>query len=404
MSTFPAQSLIFVSLENWDEIWRRNQFICAGLSRRYPALKILFVGVARDASHALRRGRLGAVCAALHDDQTWTVPEYSNVSVTRPLKLWPNSLDFGRRCNEAIMRSHVSRVAAQLQLQAPVLWLNPHDALHMAGRMDESALIYDITDDWTHLTQSPKVAALIARQDAELCRRADAVIVCSQQLFDSKRELASNLHLIANGVDAAHYAGVLDESSALPAAAAAWPRPVFGYTGTIHPDRVDVDLLEAVARGLTSGVIVLIGPNYLEPPEQARLEQTGRVIFQAPVSYRELPAYMRAFDVCITPHRVTPFTESLNPIKLWEYLAAGKPMVATPVAGFRDFPHLVHLAGDASTFLEALETALQEDSARGAQRQAEAQRHSWQSRLDAIESVIEQCFARRLRAVESHTE
>jgi glycosyltransferase involved in cell wall biosynthesis len=97
---------------------------------------------------------------------------------------------------------------------------------------------------------------------------------------------------------------------------------------------------------------------------------------------------MRAFDVCIVPHRVTPFTESLNPIKLWEYLAAGKPIVSTDVAGFRDYPQFVRIASDAPSFLQAVQAALTEDPSLPQARRAEAQHHSWNSRLDAVEQVI----------------
>ena len=110
----------------------------------------------------------------------------------------------------------------RLGLRNPVLWLNPHDAVHLAGRLDERAVIYDITDDWSELTQSAALRQLTIAQDAELCRRADAVIVCSEKLLEKKRPLARNLHLVPNGVDAAHYARVLDATGPLPPEAAAW--------------------------------------------------------------------------------------------------------------------------------------------------------------------------------------
>ena len=100
---------------------------------------------------------------------------------------------------------------------------------------------------------------------------------------------------------------------------------------------------------------------------------------------------MRAFDVCITPHRRTAFTESLNPIKLWEYLAAGKPIVATDVAGFRDYPQFVRLASDAGSFGQAVEEALREENTRGEARRAESRRHSWQARLDQVVDVLLSC-------------
>lgn len=388
--SFP--DIIFVSLENWDEIWRRNQFLCAGFARRHPESRVLFVGPARNISHAIRRGNFKEIFIGLFKAESRAVPEYSNITLTQPLKLFPNSLSLGRCVNEVLMRRHVRRVAKRLQIQNSLLWLNPHDAVHMTGKMKEAAVIYDITDDWSQITQSPKLKFLTIRQDAELCRRADAVIVCSQQLLELKKPLSSNLHLIPNGVDAQHYAGVLDRSQALPEAAARWSKPVLGYTGTIHPDRVDVPLLEEIAKQLQSGTLVLIGPNHIEATEKQRFAHTGRVVFKDAIPYCQIPAYMRAFDVCITPHRISAFTESLNPIKLWEYLASGKPVVSTPVAGFRDFPDLVYLADDASTFIAAIEKALNEDASRCELRMKEAARHSWESRLNDVEAVIRDCL------------
>ena len=383
--------LIFVSMEDWDDIWRRNQFVCAGFARRFPDQKILFVGLARDVSNRLRRLKF----AELRGEATRTVPDYPNITVTRPLKFLPNSLTIGRRINDRMFRAHVRKVAARLGMKQPVLWLNPHSAVHMAGRMGERAVIYDITDDWISLTQSEALTRLTTQQDALLCKQADAVIVCSQKLFDLKKDLARNLHLIPNGVDAEHYSCVVDGTGPLPKETQAWTKPVLGYTGTIHPDRVDLPLIEEIAKKLTSGSIALIGPSHVSEEWRERLAKLGNVYFTGPVPYARLPQMMRAFDICITPHRVTPFTESLNPIKLWEYLAAGKPILSTDVAGFRDYPQFVRIVSNAEEFVTAIHDALHEAPDKQAERRRESLRHSWEARLDAIMEVIESSFAQR---------
>lgn len=385
-----APDIIFVSLENWDDVWRRNQFLCAAYARRYPDAKILFVGLPRDLSGLARRGRF----AEMRRPADWSPPGLPNITVTVPPKLLPNTLRAGRRLNEALMRSHVRGAARRLGLQGPLLWLNPHSAFHMAGQIGQNAVIYDITDDWISLTQAPWLVDLIRAQDAALCARADAVIVCSQKLYEMKQGMTTRLALIPNGVEAGHYAAVLDSSLPLPAEAQQWPRPVFGYTGTLHPDRVDVPLITGLARGLLSGSLALVGPDYLRPEDHAALGALPNVFLTGPKPYAQLPEYMRAFDVCITPHLVTPFTESLNPIKLWEYLAAGKPIVSTNVAGFRDYPQFVSIAADADEFIALSQDALTEDPAFGKARQAEAKRHSWDARLDAVEDVITACLSR----------
>jgi glycosyltransferase involved in cell wall biosynthesis len=383
--------IIFVSMENWDDIWRRNQFVCREISGRWPQIKILFVGLARDVSNDIRRGRLNA----FHKEATWCVPELPNVTVTRPLKLLPNTLSASRKVNEAMVRRYVRRVARDLGMREVVLWLNPHSAVHMAGRMGECGVIYDITDDWILPTQPDAQRDLVRRQDAELCRRADSVIVCSQRLFELKCEMARDLHLVPNGVDADHYRRGVDSGGELPEMAKAWAGPVLGYTGTIHPDRVDVELVEAVARKMRGGSVVLVGPNMLPGDQSERLRKCGNVFLPGPVPYAEIPNIMRAFDVCITPHRVTAFTESLNPIKLWEYLAAGKPIVSTDVAGFRDYPQFVRIASGADEFLAAAEAGMREGPHLRPARRAEARRHSWAGRVDQISAVLETCGAKR---------
>ena len=477
----PMCLLIFVSLENWDDIWRRNQFVCAELARRYPDMRILFVCPPRDVSNAIRTRRLGS----LRGSNNWHPEGFPNITVTKPLKLLPSTLAVGRWINDFMARVHVRRAAlrfndqrsmttdhgsritdqrwrevADYRLQGTggdeklvparrdrsekleegdtggstteakevteaenpectantdctnnsnsylltpnssphrsvVLWLNPQDAVHMVGRMGESRVIYDITDDWTQFTHFTQRKALLERtmaEDAELCRRADAVIVCSRSLYESRKALSRNIHLVPNGVDAAHYRCVLDDHTPLPEACRNWCPPVFGYTGSIHADRVDVKLVEAMTVAMTAkklpGTLVLIGPVMLPADDRKRLEATGRVIFTGPMAYRDLPQYMRAFDVCIVPHCMTAFVESLNPIKLWEYLAAGKPIVSTDVAGFRDYPQFVRIARTAEDFLAQCQAALAEGTEKSDLRRAEAGKHSWHSRVDEIVAVI----------------
>jgi teichuronic acid biosynthesis glycosyltransferase TuaH len=377
--------IIFVSMEDWDEVWRRNQFVCAELARRHTGIKILFVGLPRNLTNDLRRCQLRSVLKP----GMWTVPGMENVVVMHPWKVLPHTLAWGRRGNERLMRRQVRSAAQKLGMRRAILWLNPHHAVHMAGRMGECGVVYDVTDDWITLTQKSWLKDLTVRQDAELCRKADAVIVCSQRLLEMKRPLAGQVHLIANGVDAEHYRAVLEDYAPLPDAARNWKPPVLGYTGTLHTDRIDVDLLETVARKLPHASIVLIGPNHLARGDLSRLRACGNIFLTGEVSYRLLPQYMRGFDVCITPHRMSEFTESLNPIKLWEYLAAGKPIVATDVAGFRDYRQLIRIARGADEFVAAIHQALGEGNALSQARRDEAARHSWRARVDQIEVILE---------------
>lgn len=375
--------LIFVSLEDWDDVWRRNQFLCAELARRFPSMKILFVGLPIDVSNAIKRGRV----RALFRERIGSPPGLPGIRLAHPLKLAPQSLSVGSALNDVMFRAHVRRAARRMGLRRPLLWLNPHSAVHLAGRMGESGVVYDITDDWTLADFPERDLQRIRAQDRALCRRADLTIVCSEALAQSRMARSRRLLLLPNGVNVEHYRTV--------GAAPAERRdraPVLGYTGTLHPGRIDVALLEAVARRFADGSIVLIGPNHLPPGDTRRLEALGNVRLTGPAPYERLPGLMSAFDVCIVPHLETAFTESLNPIKLWEYLAAGKPIVSTRVAGFRDYPGLVRLASDADGFADACRAAAAErDPARVAERRAEAARHTWAARVDRLLQELAAC-------------
>ena len=282
-------------------------------------------------------------------------------------------------------------------IRHPILYINPHNAAHMAGHMGEAAVIYDIGDDWISMDQPQWLRQRAIAQDATLCRKADAVIVVSQQLFDLKRSLAANLHLIPNGVDTKKF-DAIETQAKLPTHGMQWPKPVLGYLGTAHSGRIDVPLVENLARRLTGGSIVFLGPEMLSVEEKKSLAATGRVIFAGVVEHSDVPSYTRQFDVCITPHQINPFTESNNPLKLWEYLACGKPIVSTSIAGFRDYPQFVRLADNVDEFYAAVQDALREAPALGEARRSEARHHSWDARLNAIEAVIEDCLSRTMTA------
>lgn len=382
--------LIFVSDEEWDEIWRRNQFLCVGLCQRSPELRILFVARATNYPRlifaALRQRSLAVLRQARQEAKTQQLSDYPQVFVARVPKPAFDAWPLTRKVNQWVARRHLKKEAARLGFKKYLLWLNRHDAHHMAGQMGERASIYDITDDWTEFG-SPRERQLTIEQDGDLCRRADLTIVCSQSLYDTRKDRSRAILHLPNGVQLEHYQNLAQHAAIAPS----YPGPVFGYTGTLHPERVDASLLEALAREYPGGSVVLVGPNHFDTATCERLTKLSNVHFIGAVPYSQIPRYMAAFDVCIVPHLETPFTQSLNPLKLWEYLACGKPVASTNVAGFQDYAQLCHIGSGTDGFLQACRAALgeTEDRERATQRQAAATGHSWDARLDTLLTALE---------------
>jgi glycosyltransferase involved in cell wall biosynthesis len=380
------RDLVFVSLERWDRVWRRNQFLCAQWLRRFPRMRLLFVEPPRDLSHAVRTGRFATLKSPADD----RVPDFPGLSLFRPLKVCPNTLGAGRVANALLLRFQIRAAMQRAGLRNPILWINDHFAGHLAGTLCERGVVYDITDDWCHFPSASAGERLrIEQADRHLCAKANVVVVCSEALEKSRRPLSRRLIRIPNGVDPQHYALCRTQNS-FGKRGGRLAGPVFGYAGTLHGDRLDLELISRLAREFPLGKVVLCGPDFLSAAEREKLASHSNVEVRPAVAYAKVPRVISEWDVCIVPHKKTPFTESLNPIKLWEYLASGKPIAGTPVAGFRDYPHLCHLGEGVEGFLGACRRALNEEAWLPAERVRAVEGHSWEARAEDALDVFRQ--------------
>ncbi|MEG3614413.1 glycosyltransferase [Isoptericola haloaureus] len=317
--------VVLVSLEAWDAVWRRNQYLVAEMLRADPALRFLVVEPAADPLFALRRGRAPRTGRGLRPAPAVDGVAAGRLWLYQPTKPLPRRLD--HRADERLARATV-RAARRLGM-SPVLWVNDPAAATLLRDSGWPAL-YDVTDDWLAAERTAAEHGRLVRDEGVLLERCAEVVVCSPGLAATKGA-ARPVTLISNAVDVGRYRAPHARPEDLPES------PVALYLGTVHPDRFDVGLLEATARAVHGhGSVVLVGPVVdVAREDRARLEEIGVQLLGAR-DWRSVPAYLQHADVLIVPHVVDAFTDSLDPIKLYEYLAAGRPVVSTPVAGFRD--------------------------------------------------------------------
>lgn len=247
-------------------------------------------------------------------------------------------------------------------------------------------MIYDITDDWAQSTLPRRVLNRLIDDDRWLLENSNDVIVCSPSLQEAKAGRCKRLWLIRNGIDTDRY---LPENLAkLPIPSdITFGAPVAGYVGTLHEDRLDVPLLKDTAERLPNVHFVLLGPNALSAESMKLLSAQPNCHVLGGRPHESIPAYFGGIDVCITPHRVTPFTESLDPLKLYEYMATGKPIVSTPCAGFRELGNMIEIANSPQEFASAISKVLAKPSD-GTTRIHWASKESWENRFDEIEAIL----------------
>ena len=338
-----TECIVVCSLEAWDDVWRRNQFLVRELTARPDVrTRVLFVEPPNDVVHNLRgKQPLGVLRPELR-----TVPALPGVVLFQPVKWLPRVL--GGFADQSLLRQ-VRRATTEAGFDQPTLWVN--DSAYVGFAEDVTwPVLYDITDDWTREQVSRRERTRRLDRERRLLARAGAVVVCSPELAVDRGHTRP-VALIPNAVDTDHFQRPRQRPDDLPGG------PTAVYVGSIQRERFDTGLVADLARRLPHLQIVLIGPASLTGDEQQVLDAFTNVHLFGPRPYQDVPAYLQHADVVIVPHVVTPFTESLDPIKAYECLATGRPTVSTPVAGFRDLPAPIVVA-DALHFVDAVRESI----------------------------------------------
>lgn len=314
----------------------------------------------------------------------------------------------GRRTAQ-LRRRRWQQVLAQWGDNRPILWLFRPGMLPYVDQFDARLVIYHVVDEYS--AYPGLTAAQAARQrelDAALTRRADLVFCTAQSLANARQRLNPRTYYLPNAVD--YLAFQAARSALLPhrdsiadivrvvgtTRRASKERPILGFVGGINA-KLDVDLLAQVATARQDWLLVLVGPlGYgLDEGGLTRLRSLGNVYLAEPVAPELVPATIDALDVCLIPYRLNEQTRHVNPLKLYEYLAAGKPVVATPLPELAQFPGLVRLSGDAAGFEAAIQASLAEvgDPLAQATRRAFAAANTWDQRVARMETLIEEALS-----------
>lgn len=254
----------------------------------------------------------------------------------------------------------------------------------VAGQLGESELIYYCVDEYTAFTG---VSNGLRAIEEDLFRRAGLVIVSAKKLYDSKKHLNRNTHIIRHGTDWEHFRKAIDGNLPAPTDIADLPRPVIGFHGLLA-DWVDYELIKKVARHFSDGSVVLIGKVAVDAEEKITiLGGLPNVHLLGRKPYADLPAYCKAFDVALNPFEINALTLAANPLKVREYLAAGLPVVSTDIPEVRVLDDCL-VGIDHNDFVAKIVCALAGSKPR--EEISDAIRHeSWDAKVDELRELIE---------------
>jgi glycosyltransferase involved in cell wall biosynthesis len=380
---------------DWDHlVWTNRQHVMYRLPKLDPTVRVLYVSSPRF----VLVGKLGLPSRVRRRqypdgqrvDGLWTQRIGDRLWILQPLLPVPNRLC--RRVTPvlldrwllAVVRSTMRR----LGFARPVLWTYTPLAAPLVGHLGERLVCYDVVDDYPSLSEYRPLSRQVASQDRELTRRADLVFFASKTLYEARKHLNPNAHLVGNAADVALFAQARAEGIARPADLQVVPGPIVGFHGTVTSSKLDLRLCRELALRRPQWSLVFVGP-VQDRAARAALADLSNVYLLGAREQAELPAYLAHFAVSIIPYQRNAYTEHLNALKLYECLAAGRPIVTTDLPCFREFQDQVVIASDADSFTAAVERVLASREDRpGSAAQFSLCEFSWDAKVTLLRDLI----------------
>jgi hypothetical protein len=290
-----------------------------------------------------------------------------------------------RTLNQKLLTAQIGRLAGRKGMTSPILWIAIPTAAVMIGKMDESLVVYHVSDKYDANTEDHAVdPAEIRKLHEYAIEHADIVFYSGRKLLDEATAGRDKSFLLEQAVDFDHWSQVPSLEPAPEIAAI--PRPRLGYFGAIEPWLIDRELIRRAANEKPEWHWVFIG-NLARGTDLADLPN---VHFLPTVPYNDLPRYAAGFDVCVLPWETEhAFTSYGSAIKVREYLATSKPVVISPLPEYESFSDVLRIARSRDEFIRLVEDALREDDpAMAAARQASVRDGTWDARAKWVSDLI----------------
>jgi glycosyltransferase involved in cell wall biosynthesis len=304
------------------------------------------------------------------------------------------------RTNRRLLGLTVRRALRRLEMRRPVFWSFLPTGELVAEAVDPSLVVYHCVDDYAANPAVP--AEMVRRLERALVGRADLVFATSQPLADRLAAFGKPTHCLTNVAEVEHFAAARLATTGVPAEVAKLPAPRVGFVGNLAAYKVDLGLLAEIARRRPAWSLVLIGPSGMGDPgtDLAELAKLPNVHLLGEWPYGDLPGYLKAMDVCLLAAPAGSGAAAASfPLKFWEYVAAGKPVVARRTAALSVMdgrPHLCTLVAEGEDFAAAVEAAMAADGPEArAEREAACRGQGWTARIEEMLRLIGEALKAR---------
>jgi UDP-galactopyranose mutase len=337
----PQADLVCLSHLRWDFVYQRPQHL---LSRFARGRRVFFVEEPVYDAGPVRLHVSGRDCGAV-------------VAVPR----LPEQLSHDP-ARDAVLQGLLDRFFAEQKIDDYFLWYYTPTAVSYTRHLKPAAVVYDCMDELTNFKDAPRSLRF---HEAALFRSADLVFTGGHSLYEEKRRQHPHHRSIfpfPSSIDAAHFRDARNHAGVPPRDQAGIAGPRLGFFGVID-ERIDLELLAGLAEARPDWNLIMIGPAVKIDP--ATLPRRSNIHYLGGKDYKQLPSYLAGWDAALMPFALNDSTRFISPTKTPEYLAAGKPVVSTPIRDVvRPYGEagLVRIADTVEGFVSAVEVALAENT------------------------------------------
>jgi len=397
----PKLSVVMLSSQPWGDTWTNKQHIAVRLARAgHRVIYVEPVGDEMAPQHTLL-GRLKRLLRGEDGFPYLVREEEAGLAVIRSPYFTPRRFGFIRTLThwyfDKIAVPKAFKLAHAPAGEKPIIaWTYRPEVVDSILKHDYDLLVFDCVDDipqFPYYRDNPSALQELSATQDKLLEIADLVFATAAPLADKLREKRETVHLVHNVGDARHFAKARFGQTQIPREIERLKRPVLGYVGAVGRFKLDTELLTEIARKRPEWSLVFIGDVDIGSAEVTDLCELPNVFALGRKPYTELPGYIKGFDICMIPFKVSEINASSFPIKFFEYMATGKPLITTPIGSLREYADLIPQPGDADGFIAAAEKLIGGGDPDRAKRIELAEENTWEHRvsrlLDYIYSYIE---------------